>query len=308
MDHYAETTVTTADGTPVWYRRIGSLDPTLVLCDGVGCDGYVWKYLIPHFENRHRIIHWNYRGHGKTPPPENLDNLGIEECAEDLNVVMEDAGLENPVILLGHSMGVQVILEFYHRYPQKVLSLIPVTGSYGRAIDHVHDTGLARKIFPLAKYMVGNFNPIVKEVWRQLVHSEFGYKYATTFEINGKLVKREDFFPYLDHLSRMDPDIFMRTLEGAARHTAEPYLPDIKVPTLIVAGELDKFTPHWISRRMHTLIPNSELLTLPMCSHTGPIELPDLTNLGIEKFISSLTGYEEGTSPTENGNGVSTPA
>lgn len=289
MDRYSETTVECNDGTHIWYRSIGSREPTMVLCDGVGCDGFVWKYIVPHFENTHRIIHWNYRGHGKSETPENLDHLGIEQCAEDLKTVLDDAGVSRPAVLLGHSMGVQVILEFYHRHPERVLALVPITGSYGRAVDHVHDSGLAKKVLPMAKYMVDNFNPLVQEIWRRLLHSELAFQYATIFEINGRLNKREDFFPYLEHLSTIDPLVFFRTLESAARHTAEPYLGDIKVPTLIVAAEKDRFTPYWISRRMHTLIPDSELLTLPMCSHTGPIELPDLANLGIEKFLERLS-------------------
>lgn len=298
MDQYNETTVASFDQTPIWYRSIGSGEPTLVLCDGVGCDGFVWKYFIPHFEKKYRMIHYNYRGHGKTPVPANLDNLGIEECAEDLRYVLDDAGENRPVVLIGHSMGVQVILEFYHRYPERVLALVTLTGSYAKAIDHVHDTGLFKQLFPAVKSFTSRFNPLVREFWKRLVHSELGFKYATTFEINAQLVKREDFFPYLEHLSRMDPVVFLRTLEGASRHTAEPYLPEIKVPTLIVAGEADKFTPYWISRRMHAMIPNATMLTLPMGSHTGPIELPELTNLRIEKFLNELTGQTASSQQT----------
>jgi len=289
VDQYTETTVEGFDGTPIWYRSIGTGDPALVLCDGVGCDGYVWKYLIPHFEGRYRIIHWHYRGHGRSGVPANLENLGVEECAEDLQVVLDHAGLTAPVVLLGHSMGVQVILEYYHRHPERTRALIPVTGSYGKAIDHVHDNGLAKRLFPLMRYASGRLGPMMTKVWRQMVGSDLAYWFATTFEINEGLIKREDFFPYLEHLSRMDPEIFLRTLASAARHTAEPYLPDIKVPTLIVAGEADRFTPYWLSRRMHAMIPNSQLLTLPMGSHTGAIELPELTNLRIDKFIRELT-------------------
>jgi pimeloyl-ACP methyl ester carboxylesterase len=292
LDQYTEKTVESFDGTTIWYRLIGSGEPTLALCDGVGCDGYVWKYLIPHLENKCRMVHYNYRGHGKSDPPENLENLGIEECVEDLKAVLDDAGVNRPAVLVGHSMGVQVILEFWHRYPERVRALIPVTGSYGKAIDHVHESGLAKQILPLVKYVVTNFNPMVKEVWRRLLHSEFAFLYATRFEINADLIKKGDFFPYLEHLSRMDPLVFTRTVEGAARHTAEPYLHEIKVPTLIVAGEADKFTPYWLSRRMHTMIPNSQLLTLPMGSHTGPIELPELTNLRIEKFLEEVSKKE----------------
>jgi pimeloyl-ACP methyl ester carboxylesterase len=292
LDQYTEKTVESFDGTTSGYRLIGSGEPTLALCDGVGCDGYVWKYLIPHLENKCRMVHYNYRGHGKSDPPENLENLGIEECVEDLKAVLDDAGVNRPAVLVGHSMGVQVILEFWHRYPERVRALIPVTGSYGKAIDHVHESGLAKQILPLVKYVVTNFNPMVKEVWRRLLHSEFAFLYATRFEINADLIKKGDFFPYLEHLSRMDPLVFTRTVEGAARHTAEPYLHEIKVPTLIVAGEADKFTPYWLSRRMHTMIPNSQLLTLPMGSHTGPIELPELTNLRIEKFLEEVSKKE----------------
>jgi pimeloyl-ACP methyl ester carboxylesterase len=289
LDHYAETTVESFDGTTIWYRRIGSGEPTLVLCDGVGCDGYVWRYLIPHFEGRYRIVHWHYRGHGRSGLPENLEHLGVEECAEDCKAVLDHAGLDRPVVLLGHSMGVQVILEFYHRYPERIRALVPVTGSYGKAIDHVHDNSLAKRLFPLMRYASGHLPPLFHSIWKQLVSSELAYWVACNFEINEGLIRREDFFPYLEHLSQMDPAIFLRTLAGAARHTAEPYLPDIKVPTLIVAGEADRFTPYWISRRMHAMIPNSQLLTLPMGSHTGPIELPELTNLRIDKFLRELS-------------------
>jgi pimeloyl-ACP methyl ester carboxylesterase len=140
------------------------------------------------------------------------------------------------------------------------------------------------------KLMNSNMGSLFAELWRRLIHSEFGFFYAIKFELNEKLVKREDFFPYLEHLGKMDPTVFLRMAEGAARHTAEPYLADIKVPTLIVASEQDRFTPYWISRRMHAMIPGATLLTLPMGTHTGPIEHPELTNLRIEKFLSDMDG------------------
>jgi pimeloyl-ACP methyl ester carboxylesterase len=238
------------------------------------------------------MIHWTYRGHGQSPAPADLDNLGIEENAEDLLAVMDHAGVKRKAVLLGHSMGVQVILEFYHRHPERVLALIPITGSYGKAIDHVHDTGVMRQLFPLIKLLTLRFKEPLFKVTRELIASELAFWYARKFEINEKLIKREDFFPYLEHLANMDPEIFIRTLEGASRHTAEPYLSEIKVPTLIVAGEADRFTPYWISQRMHAMIPGSQLLTLPMGSHTGAIEQPDLTNLRIERFLADLLGQE----------------
>ena len=71
-----------ADGTRIHYSVWDPLEVapggatdappphTLVLCDGIGCDGYAWKYLIRHFQRTCRIIHWQYRGHGKSGLPQ----------------------------------------------------------------------------------------------------------------------------------------------------------------------------------------------------------------------------------------------
>src|SRR3954471_20976233 len=58
------------DQTPIWFR--GSRPAAanaVVFCDGIGCDGYVWKYLERALGADYRIVHWHYRGHGRTPPP-----------------------------------------------------------------------------------------------------------------------------------------------------------------------------------------------------------------------------------------------
>ncbi|MBI4197160.1 MAG: alpha/beta hydrolase, partial [Deltaproteobacteria bacterium] len=59
----------------------------------------------------------------------------------------------------------------------------------------------------------------------------------------------------------------------------------IKVPTLILGGELDQFTPAWISKKMHRLIPNSEILMIHKATHAALVEQPELVNLRIEKFL-----------------------
>src|SRR4051794_5130483 len=67
---------TARDGTPLYYELGGPLDqaaPSIVLSDGIGCDGYVWKYLWPQLCEERATVHWHYRGHGKTPAPRDAD-------------------------------------------------------------------------------------------------------------------------------------------------------------------------------------------------------------------------------------------
>lgn len=288
MNKTIEKTLESFDQTPIWYRKIGSRNPKLVLNDGIGCDGFIWKYIISHFEKRFGIIHWNYRGHGKSASPNNLDNLGIDACVQDLKTVIKSAAPKAPVVLVGHSMGVQVILEYCHRYPKKVAALIIICGAAGHPINHIHNNSLFLRLFPLLRYATDRLDFIVRDAWQHLIHSEFAYLFANTFEINQNLANREDFEPYLAHLSRMDPIVFLRTLEAASKHTSEPYLEEIELPTLIVGGENDRFTPFWIAEKLHEHMPNSNLLALPEGTHVSPIEYPDTINQQIDKFLDEV--------------------
>jgi pimeloyl-ACP methyl ester carboxylesterase len=62
--------ISRSDGSPIYYdvaepSAPGSSPPvaTIAMCDGIGCDGYVWKYLRRELGPAHRLIHWHYRGH-----------------------------------------------------------------------------------------------------------------------------------------------------------------------------------------------------------------------------------------------------
>ena len=130
------------------------------------------------------------------------------------------------------------------------------------------------------------FPSAARLVFEKVVPTEIVYRVGTALEVNRSLVRREDLFPYLEQVSRLDPVFFARMLALAAAHDATDHLKDVDVPTLVVAGERDTWTPLWLSERMHASIPGSELLVLPGGTHVGPIEHPELLRLRVEKFLS----------------------
>jgi pimeloyl-ACP methyl ester carboxylesterase len=271
------------DGTRLWYRTVGKGNP-IILCDGIGCSGYAWRYLIDYFQDTHQIIHWNYKGHGKSDLPLTYNHLGIADLARDMNALCEHLNLD-PVVAIGHSMGVQVVLEFGHLFPERTAGIVPVCGSYGNPLDTFHDNKMLKTVFPLLRKAV-NYKPSVSQtIWELLLRTELSYQIGLNFEVNPRLVKREDFQDYFTDLSRVDATLFVEMLSRAQEHNAKPYLKDIPAPTLIVGGERDNFTPMWLSREMQRGLPNAELLIVPEGSHTAPIELPELIHLRIEKFL-----------------------
>ena len=92
---------------------------------------------------------------------------------------------------------------------------------------------------------------------------------------------------YLAHLAEMDPQVFFEMLAGAEAHSASAFLTQIDVPTLLISGEHDQFTPAWLSSDMSRRIPTAELLCVRDGTHAAPVEQPTEINLRVERFLEA---------------------
>lgn len=287
------------DGTRVYVRvhtpNEPEEGPPLVLCDGLGCEGYIWNYLIRDLGPRRRIIYWQYRGHGKSEVPNNLDTLTLQTVVRDLEKVLDTVHVEQAV-LGGHSMGVQVALEAYRAFPSRVVGLFLMCGSFEYPLATWHNSAdrnapptfmnlAMQRLFPYISTAFIDFNDFVQPVWSRIVPTKLAYELAVRTEVNGRLIREADFMPYLLHLGTMDMRVFARLARELATHSAADILADIHIPTLIIGAGHDTFTPVWLSEEMHKRIPDSEYLFITDGTHAAPIEHSTLINLRVEKFL-----------------------
>lgn len=280
----SESLATGRDGTRLWWRSAGSGAPPLLLSDGIGCSGFIWDRLFPALSRGRRVLHWNYRGHGKSGVPADLSRCTIEDCVDDLLAVLDAAG-EPQAVLVGHSMGVQVSLEAWRRAPDRVAGLVLALGSPSHPLETFHGSRLLAQVFPVLKAVMQAWPGGARLLFQEVLPSELSLQLGLWLEVNRQLVRREDVRRYLDDLARVDTQAWLRLLDSAAAHDARPFLPTIRVPTLVVGAEKDTFTPVALSRQMHQAIPGSELLLLPAGSHMGLLEHAELTELRLAKFL-----------------------
>jgi pimeloyl-ACP methyl ester carboxylesterase len=283
--------VAAPDGTRIAWTGTGRGAPAIVLTDGIGCAGWIWRRLAPALARRWRVVHWNYRGHGASEPPRDPARATIADCVVDLLAVMDAAG-EERAVLAGHSMGVQVVLEAHRRAPGRVAALLLVCGAPGRPLDTFHDTHLLRTALPWVRSAIDRWPKLARTAFRALVTGDVAMDYALAFEVNRALLRRDDLVPYFRDLSRVDPALFVRLLASAAEHDATDHLPEVRVPALVVAGVRDGFTPMHLSAKMHEAIAGSELLVLPGGTHVGPLEHPELLAERVTRFLVRHVGAE----------------
>ena len=282
--HYALSAI---DGCPIFYEiaePVPASDMTFVMCDGLGCDGYVWKHMRRALAPSCRLIHWHYPGHGRSPMPRDPQRTTIAGLAQDLLAVLDDAGVAH-AIPCGHSMGVQVVLEAYRAAPRRIDALILACGAPENPLRTFRGTGRFEALLPAVQRMAQRTPWIFNRLSRKLLPTRLAYEIATLIEPNEALIEPRDFMPYLESMARIDVRLFLDLLTSACQHSAADILNKIDVPTLIIAGDQDSFTPPALSTRMHAAIPDAELLMLEGGSHTALIERPEQVNDAVLSFL-----------------------
>ena len=108
----------------------GEVDgPTVVLCNGLGCNPWLWPALLRP-DCGVRVVSWNHRGVGGSDRPVDPSHVEIEHFVEDGLSVMDHFGIERAV-LMGWSMGVNTMFEMTVRHPERVAGLFAVAGVPG---------------------------------------------------------------------------------------------------------------------------------------------------------------------------------
>ena len=275
-------TVKARDGTSLYYEVTGE-GFAMLLLDGLACHGFIWRRLIPYFSGQALIIHPHYRGHGKSGRPR-TPQTRIMHLVEDIVMILEKEGVKETV-LVGHSMGVEVALELARLRYDLVKGLVLINGGYGKLLSTFQDTDVAVHLLPLMKYFERNYPDGVRFFWKNFPVS-FSYKMALRLrQINPILAHKQDLYVYLKHLKRVEPSVFLSLLEEMQYHDATTFLAEVSAPALIIAGEKDLFTPVQLARTMASSMPNADLLVVKGATHIAPLEIPELVNLAIEKFM-----------------------
>lgn len=116
------------DGVPIAYESVGSGAPTLVFVHGWSVDRGYWDAQIAPFSERFRVVTLDLAGHGESG--RGREAWTIASYGVDVAKVVEHLDLDR-LVLIGHSMGGDVIVSAARLLAGKVVGLIWVD-TYGR--------------------------------------------------------------------------------------------------------------------------------------------------------------------------------
>lgn len=109
------------DGLTYWSGG-QAISPVLVFVHGVNDQAGTWAPVIGKFANRFRIIIPDLPGHGESAPLSGP--LGMQQIVDGLTKIIAAETGDEPIHLVGNSMGGWVSLIYAIRHPEKVKRLV----------------------------------------------------------------------------------------------------------------------------------------------------------------------------------------
>lgn len=255
----------------IYYETHGKGEPLLLIM-GYGANSRWWKPQIPVFSQEYQVIAFDNRGVGQSDKPD--IPYTIEMMEEDTVGLLETLGIDAAHVF-GVSMGGLIAQEFALRHPDKVISLIlACTTPGGRNAVMLNEEAMTF-VFDQERRQKLTLEEQAREWPPLLFTQEFIDKNA---ELMDRFIASILKYPTPAHG-------YQRQGEAMMRFNAYDRLPEIKAPTLVMAGTADRIIPVENSRIIASRIPGAELVIFENMGHGFLGEAVEEANKAVLDFL-----------------------
>jgi pimeloyl-ACP methyl ester carboxylesterase len=122
------------EGARVHFSSAGRGPNTVILVHGWTCDETVWRAQVPALAADHRVITIDLPGHGRSGGPRD-GVFSFDLFARAIEAVRGQAQAGRAV-LVGHSMGAPVVVQYARLYPQVAIALVLADGVVRQRRSH----------------------------------------------------------------------------------------------------------------------------------------------------------------------------
>ena len=259
-------------GARIYYESFGK-GPALLLIAGWGSSGLSWETsLLESLAQNHQVIALDNRGTGRSDKPR--DDYSISLLAEDCIAVLNDAQVEHAHIL-GASMGGLIAQELVLNYQQRVSSMILCCTSCGWR-NQIPESQLT-----FAQTLLGGLG---------FVNREERLKMRMELLFSKSFVEREwqRLYEHWMRLSKYPTPVyaFRNQWEALRKYDCCNRLSEVRVPTLIMGGDLDRLNPVQRLTELSERINGSQLQIFPGLGHGFIVEAREEVQSRILAFLN----------------------
>ena len=116
-------------GDATLYFETAGSGPALLLTHGFAATSAMFAANVDHLSERHKVITWDLRGHGRSSAPADVASYGPATLVGDMAALLDAEGA--PAVVVGHSLGGYLSLAFCLAHPSRVRALVLVSTGPG---------------------------------------------------------------------------------------------------------------------------------------------------------------------------------
>ena len=236
----------------------------LVILHSLLADRTAFDPVLPALAAKHRVTLINLPGfHGSKPAPLALMDAYVAAIEDGF----DEFAIANDAVLIGNGFGGTVALAFALAHPERISKLLlsdaaacfPPEGRAAFAVmaDKVAEAGLGA----------------VAEIAAKRVHSP-AYLQAHPEAVDARK----------QMLLGIEPKAFAAACKVLQESDLTPLLHHLRVPMLVVCGELDQATPPALNKAIVEKVAGARYVELPGCGHCPPLEQPQQFLAAIKDF------------------------
>jgi pimeloyl-ACP methyl ester carboxylesterase len=267
----------TVAGVETFVITLGT-GPDVVLLHGNPSSSYSWRHWLPKLAERFRVHAIDLPGYGFSEKPADAPYTAswmAGHVAAYLDLVQVESA-----ILVGNSMGGEIASEIAAIYPRRARALVLVAPS-GLPSDEVEDP--APLAYQLARLpgatSLAPFLPLRLMIAATLRSGYFDPSLVTDADIDAYALPLHSEGGLRAFMARATrDDTFDRSL----------LVRGIRVPTLVLLGEVDRFVPLSVGRAYHSLIEGSRIVVLEDTGHLPQEERPNASLDAVESWLAEI--------------------
>lgn len=255
----------------VWINVIDrGLGSPVLLVHGFPLDHRMWAEQIDLLATRYRVIAPDLRGFGGSYGAAGTTTMA--RFADDLRLVLDQIGVDEPVAFCGLSMGGYVAFEFWRRHAVRVRSLVLLDT---RAAADPPEAARNRRALA-DRILASGTEGLAEEMLPRLLAPQ-------SRENQPRTVER-----ICDMIAKAEPPGVAAALRGMAeRADSTDLLGEITVPTLCIVGRHDAISPPDEMRGMAAKLPSGKCVVVEGSGHMTPMENPGAVNDALLGFLEN---------------------
>jgi len=260
------------EGAALAYDDAGDGLRTVLLIHGHPFNRTMWQPQAKFLQNNYRVIVPDLRGYGQSLMPDGSSETRLEVFAADNLALMDSLGVEK-FVLGGLSMGGQIVLEMYRQAPGRIEALLLADTFAGL------DTAERKQLrFTTA-------DRLEREGMEAYAREEL-----TKMITPANAEQMPDVATHVMKMMTMTPPAgAAAALRGRAQRIDYlPTLSKIAVPTLVVVGREDVYTPVAQAEQLRDGIPGAKLAVIEGAGHMPNLEQVDVFNEALGSWLRGL--------------------